>query len=230
MNDVDKFIESIPVRMTAQLPSLLALRDTRVEKEDGSYVTKGDLLAQTCVLDAVDSYLQGANVISEELSAAELIIKHNGWTVVVDPIDGTENFTSGLPLWGVAVSVYCADRHVASVLGCPELNQWLRSGEKFPSYMSRIRGLSSSLNRDQILSATQGFEYRIFGCCVFNMLSVIRGSLLSFENPKGANSWDILAGLNLALERGLHVTVDDKIYAGEYLYPNRKYRFKVQQQ
>jgi hypothetical protein len=38
-----------------------------------------------------------------------------------------------------------------------------------------------------------------------------------------------LAGLNLALEHGLSVTVEGKEYAGEYLSPHQKYRFKIEQ-
>jgi fructose-1,6-bisphosphatase/inositol monophosphatase family enzyme len=116
---------------------------------------------------------------------------------------------------------------VGSLLGCPELILWLKSGDSIPNYFSRIRGLSSSLQKEELITATQGHEYRILGCCVYNMINVIRGSFLSFENPKGAHSWDILGGLNLALEHKLKVIVNDKAYSGEYLPADQKYRFWV---
>jgi fructose-1,6-bisphosphatase/inositol monophosphatase family enzyme len=109
------------------------------------------------------------------------------------------------------------------------MRQWLGTGDKCEKFVSRIRGLSSSLTKEDLLAATSGYEYRVLGCCVYNMLNVIRGSFHSFENPKGANSWDILAGLNLALEHGLAVTVEGNKYAGEYLPADQKYRFKVEQ-
>jgi len=148
---------------------------------------------------------------------------------VVDPIDGTENFTSGLPEWGISISCYANGAHIGSLIGCPEMNVWLRTGMPIEQFTSRIAGLSSSLSKEDLLKATQGYEYRVLGCCVYNMINVIRGSFYSFENPKGANSWDILAGLNLALEHNLNVTVEGKEYAGEYLSPDRKYRFKIEQ-
>lgn len=210
------------------LPAILAVRSERISKPDGSYVTKGDLLAQDLVLRFVERAFPGAQVVSEELREpfgdleAEVVF-------VVDPIDGTENFTSGLPEWGISISCYQGDRHVHSLIGCPEMHQWLSTGDACDKFVSRIRGLSSSLTKEDLLAATSGYEYRVLGCCVYNMLSVIRGSLHSFENPKGANSWDILAGLNLALEHGLAVTVEGKKYAGEYLPADQKYRFKVEQ-
>ena len=209
------------------LPEILDQRSTRELKTDGSYVTRGDLLAQELIVAQVIRHLPGATIVSEELKD-NLATCPSGTVVVVDPIDGTENFTSGLPEWGVSISCYHGGRHVASILGCPELNSWAVSGTPLSSrQISRIRALSSSLTKSDLERIMNGHEYRIFGCCVYNMLQVIRGALLSFENPKGANAWDILAGLNLALERGLTVTVNDKSYAGEYLTPDRKYRFQV---
>lgn len=107
------------------------------------------------------------------------------------------------------------------------MRRWLRSGSTVQRHRSRIRGLSSSLSRDQIAGVAASPEYRILGCCVVNMMSVITGSFISFENPKGARSWDILAGLNLALEQGLRVQVNDAPYKGEYLVPEHKYRFRI---
>jgi fructose-1,6-bisphosphatase/inositol monophosphatase family enzyme len=149
------------------------------------------------------------------------------WVVVIDPIDGTENFTSGLPEWGISISCYKSGEHIGSLLGAPELGRWLRTGDSVQSFQSRIRGLSSSLSREQIANIDIGHEYRIMGCCVVNMLNVISGSYLSFENQKGARSWDILAGLNLALEHGLEVEVDGNSYTGEFLDWNRKFKFKI---
>nr|HRY62645.1 inositol monophosphatase [Candidatus Paceibacterota bacterium] len=74
-----------------------------------------------------------------------------------------------------------------------------------------------------------GYEYRIMGCCVYNMYNVIKGSFAAFENPKGAYSWDIIAGLNLAAEHDLVVVVEGKKYNGEFLDPAKKYRFKIKQ-
>jgi myo-inositol-1(or 4)-monophosphatase len=225
---VDRFLDSVPAAVARSLPSILAKRNARTLKPDGSYVTTGDLEMQELVLGLVRHYLPGAAIVSEEMdvpqepTSAELVI-------VIDPIDGTENFTSGLAEWGISIACYLHGQHSGSLVGCPELNQWVFSrrveGER---YQSRIRALSSSLSKKDLLEMPEGFEYRIIGCCVYNMLSVLRGSYHSFENPRGANAWDILAGLNLALERGLHVTVEGKIYAGEYLTPDRKYRFRIE--
>lgn len=210
-----------------ELPKVLSLRDTPSAKPDGSFVTEGDLWVERLVRAKIQDHMPGAVLISEESKPGEVLFTAGTWVVVLDPIDGTENFTAGLPEWGVSVSCYFDGRHVASLLGAPELGRWLRTGEKVQRHKSRIRGLSSSLSKEQILQVGTGPEYRMIGCCVVNMMSVIRGSYLSFENPKGTNSWDILAGVNLALEHGLEVEVNGKPYKGQYLPASGKYTFKV---
>jgi myo-inositol-1(or 4)-monophosphatase len=222
-----KFLDKVRSKIQENIHDVIALRNERSLKSDLSFVTHGDLLINTIIEDMASE--EGADIVvvsEEKINAENLSLA--GFVIVVDPIDGTENFTSGFPMWGVSVSCYFNGVHQGSLLGCPEMNLWLKSGDTFPKFFSRVRGLSSSLNMDDLIKSTQGHEYRILGCCVYNMINVIRGSFLSFENPKGAHSWDILAGLNIALENKLKVIVDGKPYEGEYLPPNRKYKFSVQ--
>jgi myo-inositol-1(or 4)-monophosphatase len=224
--NIHLFLEEIRQEVLRVLPEVLLLRDTRSMKADQSYVTNGDMLINASIEELVRKAGQPVTLVSEENTNPQ-IFGTEGYVLVVDPIDGTENFTSGLPEWGISVSCFLNGRHAGSLLGCPEMNLWLKSGEPSMKYVSRIRGLSSSLQMEDLITATRGHEYRILGCCVYNMINVIRGSFLSFENPKGAYSWDILGGLNLALEHNLNVTVDGKPYSGEYLPADRKYRFRV---
>ena len=217
----------IPI-IEENLADILALRHAKTLKPDQSYVSEGDLLAQRLILD----YFRGLNLklrfLSEEQSPAESTpTDPDTLLIIIDPIDGTENFVSGLKEWGIGISIYQGDQHIESLIALPELSEYLVSGDALSKYESRICGLSSSLDREDLLRLAPGFEYRIIGCCMYNMLNVIRGSYKSFQNPKGAHAWDILPGLNLALEHGLNVTVEDEVYHGEFLQPISKYRFKV---
>jgi fructose-1,6-bisphosphatase/inositol monophosphatase family enzyme len=222
------FFDALVNRLSGPgLAEVLALRTTATPKSDGSYVTEGDLLVQRIVLELIETHLPDALLVSEEMENTTVQVPPGRWVVVLDPIDGTENFTSGLAEWGISVCCYIDGRHAGSLIGAPEMGQWLRSGQTLTRFRSRIRGLSSSLGKEDILKVGVGPEYRMLGCCVVNMMNVIRGSFLTFENPKGARSWDIIAGFNLALEHGLSVEVDGQPYTGAYLPPDGKYRFKV---
>ena len=206
---------------------ILALRSERTLKVDGSYVTMGDLLCQKIVMDYVASLPEKFEVLSEEMDRSAFIYDPSKNYVVLDPVDGTENFTSGLKEWGVSVSVFRRGTHVESMLLLPEMGLTLISGGTVSKNHSRIHGLSSSLSPKNFQALEDDHEYRITGCCVYNMYNVVTGSFATFENPRGAWVWDILAGLNLAREHGLRVEVDGETYQGEFLDPTKKYRFKL---
>ena len=212
------------------LYEIIQLRNQKELKFDGSYVSKGDLLCESLIRDFIQKEYSDFGFVSEESPKQNLsnIEKEN--VIILDPIDGTENFVSGLKEWGVAVCIYSKDKHVESMLALPELGEYMISGEPIERFNSRIYGLSSSLTREHLLNLEPGFEYRIIGCSVYNMFNVVRGAYKVFENPKGAWIWDIIPGLNLALEHNLKVTVNGKEYHGKLLEPDKKYRFKVSNQ
>ncbi len=210
------------------LGNMLRLRNKKRLKWDNSYVTEGDLLSQELIINYFNSLSDDFHIISEESDISNFLYDESKNYAVVDPIDGTENFTSGLKEWGVSISIYKNGKHFESMLALPELDLCIVTGEKACNYESRIFGLSSSLNKDDLMKLGSGFEYRITGCCVYNIYNVINGSFAVFENFKGAYVWDILAGFNIALENNLEVTLNGKRYQGEFLQPNNKYCFKIQ--
>ena len=211
----------------SNLPHILSLRDKKVKKDDDSFVSQGDLLCESLVKDYIRINLPDFYLVSEESPEENEYNYTQKNVIILDPIDGTENFVSGLKEWGVAVCVYVDGVHKQSMLALPELDSYIITGDKFEKFESRIAGISSSLTQEDILKLEPGFEYRIIGCAVYNMYNVVRGSFFSFENPKGAKVWDIIPGLNLALENNLNVNVNGKEYHGELLEPNKKYRFRI---
>lgn len=220
LNEIKQIIED-------NLGRILSLRAEKILKSDQSFVSKGDLLCEELIKNFLKENYPNVALVSEESPADNLINIESDIVLILDPIDGTENFVSGLKEWGVALCLYDKGKHVDSMLALPELGQYMQSGDKFDRFDSRIAGLSSSLTREDLLKLERGFEYRIIGCCVYNMFNVIRGSYKTFENPKGAWIWDIIPGLNLALEQGLSVKVNNENYNGELLRPDQKYRFKI---
>ncbi|MBC8490406.1 MAG: inositol monophosphatase [Bacteroidetes bacterium] len=211
----------------SNIDKILMLRDKKKLKWDKSYVTEGDLLCQELIVKYINDLDEDFEILSEEIAIPHFIYDKEKKYIIIDPIDGTENFTSGLKEWGVSICVYKRGIHSQSMVALPELKIRLISGDNIIQGESRIYGLSSSLSKEDLLNLKPGFEYRIIGCCVYNMYNVIKGSFSIYENFKGAYVWDIIAGLNLAIENNLSVTVNGETYNGEFLQPDRKYCFKV---
>ncbi len=213
------------------LPEILDKRNDFTMKEDGSFVSAGDFLVQSIVEDWVKNKFPQHQLISEEKDTSNRIWDSLGSFVVLDPIDGTENFVSGLKEWGVGLSIYTDGFHEESCIFLPEINDYQITGMSFQRYHSRIVGLSSSLTAEDLVSFEwkRGVEFRIIGCAMYNLLMAARGAFNAFENVRGVNCWDILPGLNLAREAGCQIWVDDEPYHGQMLFPIKKYRIRIQQ-
>jgi myo-inositol-1(or 4)-monophosphatase len=210
------------------LPEILKLRNTGYLKDDDSFVSQGDLLCEKLVFEYLNGILQNYIVISEESPNNLSQINDAEYVITVDPIDGTENFVSGLKEWGIGISVYKHLKHYQSLIALPELDICLCTEDKLEKINnSRICGLSSYMTVKDFEMSDKGLEFRIMGCCMYNMYNVIKGSYCQFRHLKGAYSWDILPGMNLALEHGLQPVIDGEIYDGRFLFPNIKYKFVV---
>ena len=212
--------------INSNLKKILKLRKYFLLKSDNSPVSKSDLFIQKLLIDYFSKEYPSLLILSEENYKFGNFHSQN-LVLIIDPIDGTENFVSGLPIWGVALSFWQDSHHVSSMIYLPELKKAIISGDKINYNQSRITGFSSSINNELLSLIQPDKESRIFGCSVFNFYNVITKSFNSFENPKGAYVWDLIAGLNLALEHGCIVTVEGKKYHGEFLNPNKRHRFKV---
>lgn len=220
-------VEQVRDLVESLLPEIEARRYDITWKPDGSPVTEADIMVEHRVSELLRVQLgDDLRFIGEESgdSGSSAV---DGWRAVLDPIDGTENFCSGLKEWGVSLSIWHGEVHAASMLYMPELGECLITGDTVIPRRSRILGLSSTISDELVTSLAEAGEGRIIGCAVYNMFNVIRGSYRRFLNPVGAWSWDLQAGVALALEHGLEVLLDGEPYTGSFLLPDRKYRVDI---
>jgi len=224
--DVLALLDEVVATVDRSLPRVLALRGQVTIKEDGSPVSQADLFIEDEVYRLVDKALGRVSFISEETPRS--LDEPSAIQVILDPIDGTENFVSGLSEWGVSLGIWSAGVHVASLLHLPAMGLSLRTGQQIAYSRSRIVGLSSSYSEEIGELMRSHRECRVIGCAVYNLFNVCRGSFSRFVNPKGAYVWDLLPGLNLALEHNCRVLVEGSNYHGGLLPSDRRYRVDVQ--
>jgi histidinol-phosphatase len=118
-------------RALAELGGRIALehyrRDPRTErKEDGSWVTEADWKAEAQIRLRIARARPEHNVLGEEegLSAAGGGPPAEGAPVwVVDPIDGTNNYLAGIPVWATLVALRIDDRSMVGVVHAPALGE-----------------------------------------------------------------------------------------------------------
>lgn len=138
-----KILKQIIPIIREHLDEVLTLRTEKEKKADDSFVSKGDLLMDQLVATFVQANFTDYTLISEETHRNETVdLDASTYIIVVDPIDGTENFVSGLREWGVGIAVYKNKQHFESLIALPELNEYVLTGEPFQRFESRIAGLS----------------------------------------------------------------------------------------
>ena len=89
-------------------------------KYDGSLVTQADLEVDRFIHQTVGSHYPRHGVLTEETSP---FYRGDEFTWVVDPLDGTNNFANGLPVWGCSIALLHEGRPLLAVLDFPPLGQ-----------------------------------------------------------------------------------------------------------
>ncbi len=87
-------------------------------KADGTPITDADLDVDRWLAEAIHRELPGHGVLSEE---HETVVPDTSWCWVIDPIDGTSNFTAGLPYWCVSAALALDGEVVLGVVDAPVL-------------------------------------------------------------------------------------------------------------
>lgn len=226
MSDARQSLEGVDELVAGLMPRLDELRSDVTLKGDDTPVTAADVLVQQSIQDHLSAQLEGLTFVGEE---GDFSADHSleGWVAVVDPIDGTENFASSLPEWGVSVTLWHDGEHRASMISLPQLGQRLITGDTFTPASSRITAFSSGIDDELARQLAETPQARLMGAAVYNLYGVITGRFARFINPVGAYSWDLLAGLQLALEHNCEVFLNDQRYDGSYLKPGQRYRVDV---
>jgi len=223
MNNICENFKQIIINSIEDIKNL---KNKTIQKSDNSFVSEGDLLVQKLIADEIKKKYNNYYFISEENDHKEKWKKYNDF-IVLDPIDGTDNFISGMKEWGVGISIFKNKEHTESMIFLPDMNITLKSGDKVSKNKSRIIGMSSRYFKKGLKPCDNNFEYRALGCSMINMYYVITGSFKSYVDTNGGFIWDILPGLNLALENNCEVYVEGEKYNGQFLSPDKRYKLEI---
>jgi len=83
-------------------------------------VTQADRLAELAIREALSREFPDIGFYGEE---HEVVVGSSELIWVVDPIDGTRAFMSGMPLWGTLIGLYDGQKAIAGVMDQPILQE-----------------------------------------------------------------------------------------------------------
>jgi histidinol-phosphatase len=203
--------------------------DLHVErKPDRTPVTDADLATEDAVRAVLASERPDDAILGEE-RGGEL---GTGRTWVLDPIDGTKNFSRGVPVWASLIALVDGGRPVVGVVTAPAMGRrwWAAQGQgaftRDPARdvgqarlaVSGVTDLADAYasttdlgywhqegRRDQWLALTEAcWETRAFGDFWHHVL--VAEGLLDLAVEPGAGTWDLAAPQVVVEEAGGRLT------------------------
>lgn len=92
---------------------------THYTKPDGSFATEADLASEKFLIERLGKLIPGASFFAEESG----ITTGNDYCWVIDPLDGTTNFSRGLPYFCVSVALTHKGKRLIGVVYNPLLQE-----------------------------------------------------------------------------------------------------------
>ena len=181
-------------------------------KSDRSVVTEADWAADRMIAEAIRKAFPEDGIVSEELQPISPPNTQPVW--VVDPLDGTTNFSLGLPFWGVSIARLIDGWPNLAALYFPTINELYSVQRGMGAYVNGELLQVKPPEKDQpaaffaCCSRTHRryqvevrYKPRILGSAAYNLCAIARSvALVGFE--ASTKIWDLAGGWLLIQEAG----------------------------
>ncbi len=181
-------------------------------KADHTVVTEADLAADRAITEAIHKQFPEEEIISEESSHSSLNPESPTW--IIDPLDGTTNFSLGLSIWGVSIARVTGGIPEFGALYFPKLNELYTARRGAGAFLNNkaihVRTPDPAQPMSFFACCSRTFRYydvsvpykpRILGSCTYTYCMAGRGmALMGFD--ANAKIWDLAAIWVLVQEAG----------------------------
>ncbi|MDP2732796.1 MAG: inositol monophosphatase family protein [Hoeflea sp.] len=221
--------------------------DVQQKTSASDLVTEADINAERMITAALLARFPDALVIGEEAVAANPALLED-WSrtdklaFVVDPIDGTFNFASGVASFGVMLAVVEAGETIAGIIHDPVGQDWIMAQKGSGAILRRLDGRESALRVAEPAGSigrmigSASWQYmpepersivarNVAQClgnvgyrCAAQEYRLLAGGHIHFALYNKLMPWDHLAGALITQEAGGYVRrFDGSVYRPEHL-------------
>lgn len=186
-------------------------------KPDKTLLTQADLAADRLITAAIKHNYPEDLILSEESNTHSINTDRAVW--VIDPLDGTTNFSLGLPIWGVSIArvvngypqtaaVYfpIIDELYSAQVGDGAFFNFEHIETKRPGQEQTSSFFACCSRTSRYYDVNLPYKTRILGAATYNLCCVARNvAIVGMEvTPK---IWDLTAGWLILKEAGGAVEV-----------------------
>jgi 3'(2'), 5'-bisphosphate nucleotidase len=180
----------------------------------------GDALAQSLLSRALAVHRPDDAVLSEEATDSEVRLT-SARTWVIDPLDGTREYSEGRDDWAVHIALVEDGQPTASAVAVPARDVVFTTRPvpstraPGPLRMAASRSRAPQLVTD--VAAALGAELVLMGSAGVKAMAVVTGEVDIYLHAGGQYEWDSCAPVGVARAQGLHTSRID----GSQLVYNR---------
>lgn len=191
-----------------------------------NFVTEYDYAAEKCIMEAIKAIFPSHSFLCEESGATEEQNSELLW--IIDPLDGTTNFTHEIPLFCTSIGAYNGKELVSAVIYQPITQELFVAEKNKGAYLNQKKihvsdtkkfagGLGATSFPRNILEnpyhcldhyidvLKQGTIVRNLGSTALTLAYVAAGKIDAYWSVH-LHSWDVAAGILLIEEAGGKVT------------------------
>lgn len=188
-------------------------------KDDNTLATQADEEAEKSIIEIIKKNYPDHAILAEESGHQDTTSEY---TWIIDPLDGTQNFVNGIPIFAISIALAKNDEPIVSVIFNPITNDLFAaekgkgsfcnehklsvSSQKADAAMITIGTSSKSQDKDLVRRCFfHARDYvksvRYLGSAALELCYLARGGTEGFINI-GTSKWDYGAGVLLVQEAG----------------------------
>jgi 3'(2'), 5'-bisphosphate nucleotidase len=178
---------------------------------DSTLGKEGDQLSHRLLMDRLTERFPGDRIRSEEAVRSEHLDSAEGRVWIVDPLDGTREFSEGRDDWAVHVALAVGGEPRVGAVALPAMGVVLGTEKPPPiATPAAVPRLVVSRSRPPefvpFLAERLGAITVTMGSAGAKIAAVIRGEAEVYVHAGGQYEWDSAAPVAVALASGLHAS------------------------
>lgn len=172
----------------------------------------GDRVANSFIIEALrENRLDDAVLSEEEQDSMARLSAERVW--IVDPLDGTREYSEGRADWAVHIALAIGGKPVVGAVALPSMGEvMLSQPQSLPPVAEKLRVLVSRTRpAKEALAVAQALDAALvpMGSAGAKAMAVLRGEADIYLHTGGQYEWDNCAPAAVALAAGLHATRAD---------------------
>ncbi|MBM3191237.1 MAG: inositol monophosphatase [Chlamydiae bacterium] len=124
----------------------------------GNVVTESDIRAETEIIRIILSQFPYHGILAEETKSNG--VPNNEYVWIIDPLDGSKNYSKGLPIYSISIALFYQNQPVLGVIFVPNLEQMFVADEQGAYLNGKPLNVSQTTLLSKALLAS-GYPYAV---------------------------------------------------------------------